>query len=126
MNTKVAREGFVQSKKDLDESREQLFKDVTGSIIKTAGNKADKADAKAEKQEDKQETKEEKFKAKMTKKEAEDAGFFKAARSCGFGLYQISDLDGGLGSVWYIEGDYLIKQVDAAGDVIRRMKFSGK
>lgn len=128
MNSKVAREGFVQSRNDLDESREKLFRDVTGGIVKTAGNKVQKAEEKAEKQEAKQETKEEKFKEKMTKKEAEDAGFFKAARQCGWGIYSISDLDGGAGSVWYLEKDattgeeYLVKQVNQVGDVVRRFK----
>ncbi len=127
MDTKVAREGFVQSAKDSEASRDSLLKRVTGTMIKTAGDKTDKAYAKAEKQEAKKETKSEKFKEKMTKKEAEELGFFKSARQCGWGIYQISDLDGGAGSVWYLEKDadgqeYLVKQIDSAGDVVRRLK----
>jgi hypothetical protein len=127
MNTRIVREGSVQGFKSQEETRDRMFQNISGSVIKTAGDKAEKADAKAEKQEAKQETKEEKFKAKMTKKEAEELGFFKAASQCGWGIYQISDLDGGAGSVWYLEKDadgieYLVKQTDSAGDVVRRAK----
>jgi hypothetical protein len=123
MNTKIAKEGFVRGSKSLDEARENLYQNIAGSVIKTAGKEPDKAEAKDEKKE----TKKEEFKEKMTKKEAEDLGFFKSARQCGWGIYQVSDLDGGAGSVWYLEKDadgieYLVKQTDSAGDVVRRVK----
>ena len=126
MNAKIAREGFVRGSKSLEESRERLYQNVAGSIIKTADKDSDKSEAKDEKKE----TKKEEFKEKMTKKEAEDLGFFKSARQCGWNIYQVSDLDGGAGSVWYLEKDavdgqeYLVKQTDSAGDVVRRMKQS--
>ena len=126
MNSKAAREGFVQSSKNLEESRDKVFNSVVSGIIKTAGD--EKAEKKQQKEEDKAEKKELKMKDKMTKKEAIECGFFKIAKACGFGIYSIDSLDGGQGSVWYLDKDattgeeYLMKQVDAAGDVVRRIK----
>lgn len=122
MNGKVAREGFVQDSKSLEASRDRVLAGVVGSVIKTAS-----AEAVVEKPE----IKEGEYKDKMTKKEAESCGFFKFARQCGWGIYQVSDLDGGMGSIWYLEKDaegieYLVKQTNSVGDVLRRAKNSVK
>lgn len=122
MNTKITREGFVRSIRSVEESRDRLFQSVGGSIIKTA-----KCNCKEECKEKKEDTKKEEFKAKMTKEEATKLGFFKDAQQCGWGIYSVSDLDGGMGSVWFLEKDadgieYLTKQTDQAGDVVRRVK----
>jgi len=60
-------------------------------------------------------------------KEAEASGMMKRAKPCGWGIYRVEDLDGGLGSIWYLEAgedgsQFLVKQVDQAGDVVRRSK----
>jgi hypothetical protein len=125
MNSKVAREGFIQSSKDCENSRDKVYDGVLTGIMKTAGD--DKSKKKEEKEKAKDEKKEQKFKDKMTKKEAVELGFFKEAKHCGWGIYQVSDLDGGQGSVWYMEKDsngqdYLVKQLDSAGEVVRRVK----
>ena len=126
MNDKVTRDGMVQGISQLGASRDRVYNDVAGSIIKTAGD--DKAQKKEEKTKDKAEKKEQKFQDKMTKKEAEAAGFFKVAKAMGWNLYQTSDLDGGLGGIWNLEKDaatgeeYIVKQLDQAGDVVRRAK----
>lgn len=117
---KVAREGFVQDSKSLAESRDKVFAGIAKSVIKTASVKTEEKKANVEEQNSN-------FKDKMTKKEAEACGFFKSAKACGWGIYQVSDLDGGAGSVWYLEKDadgleYLVKQINSAGDVVRRTK----
>lgn len=122
MNSKVAREGFVQDTKSLETSRDKVFTGVAGSVIKTAGVKPAI---------EKPEIKEGKYKDKMTKKEAESCGFFKSARQCGWGIYSVDSIDGGLGSVWYLEKDaegieYLVKQTNSVGDVLRRAKTTVK
>jgi hypothetical protein len=129
MGNRLVREGSVQSVSQADASRDKVYNGITTGMIRTAGD--DKAEKKEEKAKDKAEKKEQKFKDKMTKKEAEELGFFKAAKACGWGIYQVSDLDGGQGSVWYLEKgadgtDYLVKQVDSAGEVIRRVKTASK
>jgi hypothetical protein len=68
------------------------------------------------------------FPEKMTLAEAKGKGFFKNATSYGFGMYTIAEpLDGGLGSIWYLERgedgkDYLMKQTSPEGDIIRRFQ----
>ena len=121
--SKSARDGFVQSSKDLVEAREKVFNSIMSTMVKTAS----KVDKKEEKTQDKIEKKDLKFREKMEKKEAEGLGFFKLAKNCGFGVYQIADLDGGQGSIWFLDKaedgqDYLVKQIDSAGEVVRRMK----
>jgi len=67
------------------------------------------------------------IKNRMTKAEAEAMGFFKAASPLGWGVFEVEND----GSVWYLEsGDdglqYLSKQVDDVGDVVRRASFAKK
>jgi hypothetical protein len=60
--------------------------------------------------------------------EAKASGFFVKAKAMGWGLYQVEELDGGLGSIWHVEKDaatgeqFLVKQVDPVGDIVRRVK----
>lgn len=67
-------------------------------------------------------------KDRVSLKEAEASGLMRRAKSCGWGLYNVADIDGGLGSIWYLEKDaetgeqYLVKQTDEAGDIVRRVK----
>lgn len=129
MNDKLVRNGMVQGIGQFGVFRDKVYDGVLTGIIKTAGD--DKAEKKEQKEKAKEEKKEQKFKDKMEKKEAESLGFFKIAKSCGWGIYTISDLDGGEGSVWYTEKgddgqDYLVKQIDSAGEVIRRVKTASK
>ena len=56
---------------------------------------------------------------------AEKAGIMKFATHVGWGTYRLDDIDGGLGSVWFIESDgegkqFLVKRTDQAGDIVRR------
>jgi hypothetical protein len=61
-------------------------------------------------------------------KEAEASGLMKRAKAMGWGLYQVEELDGGLGSIWHVEKDaatgeqFLVKNVDPIGDIVRRVK----
>ena len=95
---KVAREGSVQGNNHAGEVRDRLFNGVAGSVIKTASVATEEKKVVAEENTNA-------FKEKMTKHEAESCGFFKSARQCGWGIYQVSDLDGGAGAVWYLEKD---------------------
>lgn len=127
MNSKVARAGFVQSSKDCEDSRDRMFENISGGLMKTAKKEEKKKEKDEKKKDEKCVTKESQFADKMTKQQADDSGFFKAAKSCGWGIYQISDLDGGQGSIWYLQkgangDDYLVKQMDNAGEVVRRVK----
>jgi len=125
--SKVAREGFVQAHKDAETVRDGVYKGIAPGVIKTASESPVKEKEEGKKPEVKEEEMqtEAKFSDKMTKVEAEANGFFKSAKPCGWGIYQVSDLDGGAGSVWYLEKgadgtEYLVKQVDKTGDVVRR------
>ena len=128
INDKAVREGMIQGQGAAGASRDRL----SNILAPTAGKKEEKQKDKEEKAEGKAEKKEMKFKSKMTKKEAEECGFMKAAKACGWGVYDASALDGGEGGVWYLEKDavsgeeFLCKQTDAAGDVVRRVKASAK
>ena len=130
MNNKVAREGFVQGVSQAGVSRDKVYDGIAGEIFKTAGD--DKSEKKQEKEQEKAEKKEQKFSDKMKKKEAEALGFFVVARACGWGIYSVDSLDGGEGGIWYLEKDaitgeeFLCKQVDSAGDVIRRVKTASQ
>jgi hypothetical protein len=137
MNAKLEKEGFVHSSVHETEMRDRLAAILVKSMVKKAGKDQEKFEKKKKKEDEKKNKKMEKaeeknaFKDKMTVKEAETVGFFKAARACGWGLYEISQLDGGVGGIWFLEKDakgdaFLCKQVDLAGDVIRRIKSANK
>lgn len=117
----VTRESSVQGISQENQRRDNLLGILMAS--KSSCKKELKEQTKMEKKELKQEKKEE----KMSKAEAEQKGFFKGAKALGWGLYQVSDLDGGLGGVWYLEKDadgneFIVKQTDPAGEVVRRVK----
>lgn len=64
---------------------------------------------------------------RMLVADAEVAGFFRTAKSCGWGKYAMEPLDGGEGGVWFTEKaedgkDYLVKSVTQEGEVVRRFK----
>lgn len=67
------------------------------------------------------------FPERMSVADAEMAGFFKSAKSCGWGAFASEPLDGGIGGIWFTEKgddgkDYLVKQVTQEGEAVRRFK----
>jgi len=129
MSNKLVREGSVQGVGQAGASRDKVYEGIFSGIIKTAGD--NKECKKEEKEKDKAEKKEQKFQDKIEKKSAEGIAFLKIAKACGWGIYQVSDLDGGQGSIWYLQKEsdgqeYLVKQTDSAGEVIRRVKTASK
>ena len=124
INDRMVREGMIQGQGAASASRDRL----SNILAPTAGKKEDKKEIKEEKADAKADKKEMKFKSKMSRAEAESSGFLKAAKVCGWGIYSTDSIDGGMGSIWYLEKDaadgveYLVKQTDEAGDVVRRVK----
>jgi len=67
------------------------------------------------------------FPEHMAMADAKAMGFFKKAKSCGWGTFAMDPLDGGAGGIWFTEKgddgkDYLVKQVTQEGEVVRRFK----